>query len=63
MIYFDGYSHTREFTWRIEEAIATTSTGTTEPMRSRVKRGVTITDVIVVKLVNIIPRAISPSLK
>jgi hypothetical protein len=40
-----------------------TSTGTTEPMKRRVKSGVTSTDVIVVMLVNIIARAVSPSLK
>jgi hypothetical protein len=43
--------------------MAMTSTGTTEPMKRRVKSGVTSTDVIVVMLVNIIARAVSPSLK
>lgn len=43
--------------------MAMTSTGTTDPIRNFVRRGVIITDVIVVKLVKMMLKATSPSLK
>jgi len=52
-----------ELTCRIDLLIAMTSTGTTDPIRSFVSRGVTITDETVVKLVKMMLKATSPSLK
>ena len=54
----------KEFcTCKIDFDIATASTGTTEPMRNPVRRGVIITEVMVDELVKRMLNATSPLLK
>jgi len=50
-------------TCNIDLDMATASTGTTDPIRSRVKRGVTITDAIVEELVSRMLNATSALLR
>lgn len=62
-VQYSTYIPKLPITCNIDFAIATASTGTTEPIRRPVSIGVTITEAMVVELVRRMLKATSPLLK